>query len=1122
MINHILAGCLLLSLVISTACLSAESNPSVLFYGGIHNKYVVKPLVSMGIDVDVCNDKLSEKLTSSKYNVVIVGTLNESDRATIDDFISKGGGVLVCNPHVTNDKDWTATNEWLSGLGATPRWEVLQDSDPQNVVRDVMGCSLSWSNKIYPPVNEGVNGALTLMWNGTSGCEPPMSFDLSSEWKSVVKGSDSMKSIPDQRQDDYLQKWMPKENGPNSPSLMATRDIGKGRIAVVGIRYYWLFSPPPNCPTTETMLSAGAGGKPSDWLKVFANTFRWLAEPSMKLGIGGTKTPQDLINPPTEVWESLPPLEWKPYGLISEIPDQTQTVGIIGARTSLSSGTGTVRDYVKEAKSAGLQFIVFLEDSLKMDQEKWDRLVQECKDASDKGFAAIPGLTYEDAQGDHLYAFADEVKFPKPNMLLDDGRLATIKDYRTRALFDYVNEYLQQKALTGYWRHKENYIHFADYKLYNSFPVYTFDNGKQVDDAFNEYAYFMGIGGGQAILAFEIMTSPDQVKERAKNGWKVISYRSLDEIRSKWFESAWSFHGMMSQYITNGPKITLWQGPNRLINPNGQWWRPDLSEFRIQIRAESEAGLESVTIYDGGRVLRRWYPNGAKTFEKEIILSNCQQMGIFPVVKDQMGRKAIGMESWNRNCIMEEFFCSDRCNFLGSARLKTRSGQQYWTPVGFQANMGITPSKGSLNVSLQPAVSLTFDSPTLPIDGAPAGYPTVSLHFEPKIPGELDNIFAYPDTYMVSPEIAIGQAQYMLGYDPAEYGAKVTPLGHPYEQPQNGGSGANAWSSWHKLVPTKVATGFVRTYACNWIPETFRIGWFEVNLVTKDILKDTIKTMFADGNQWVIWNGEEIIASPNTGKTRDIPNVFGRRTYATLEHPGGSVMVIGFGDELKYDYDKGTFSLSYNTAIFKENEIPKGKLIDYQIAFVGASSGTTTDNMLDFARKFGVADPGKTAYTLDVKQGRLIDKYLILTLNAEEKGIEAKISKTDLPGFLPVKVEKLNDNWSVYLLDKARPFPNFRALPVRDGSAYAQLDLNDADMDLFIGHPVICDNPSVNITLSWVRSGEWYIEAHNPSNDSAKVNLTTAKGWTIFDFNQSIRLDPGSSQTWLVNEKTPH
>ena len=47
----------------------------------------------------------------------------------------------------------------------------------------------------------------------------------------------------------------------------------------------------------------------------------------------------------------------------------------VGApRTAISTGTGTVADYVSEAKSAVLEFIVFLEDAMKMDQAAWDRL----------------------------------------------------------------------------------------------------------------------------------------------------------------------------------------------------------------------------------------------------------------------------------------------------------------------------------------------------------------------------------------------------------------------------------------------------------------------------------------------------------------------------------------------------------------------------------------------------------------------------------------------------------------------------------------------------------------------------------------------------------------------------
>ena len=1118
MVSQFAAGCLLMLLLVSTACFSDENRPSVLFYGGVHSKYVVNPLVEMGIEVDSASNDLAQKLETGKYNVVVVGTLNEADRTAAKEFVSRGGGVFVCSPQVPWDDpaDWTATNDWLTELGARPRWEVFQDSEQENIARDVMGCALSWSGDVSPPVDEGVRGVLTLMWNGTTGCEPPMSFDLSPDWKTVVKGSDSMNSRPSTRHDKFLQKWMSEENGPNAPALMAIREAGKGRMAVMAIRYYWIFSPPQNCPTTEAMLTAGAGGKPSDWLRAFANTFRWLAEPSMQAGMGGGRTPDELMNPPVQAWEPAPPQDWDSAGTVSDVPDQSQTRGILGARTSLSSGSETVSDYAKAARAVGLQFIVFLEDSLKMTQAEWDKLVQECEDASDEDFAAIPGLTYEDSQGNHLYAFADEVKFPKPDMVLEDGRLATNRSHRTRALFDYVNEYMNQKILSGYWRHDENVLHFADYKLYNSFPIYSFEDGKQVDDAFDEYQYFMSIGGCHAALAFEIMNSPDQVTERAGKGWQVVSYRKLSEIRSKWHASAWSFHGMMSQYITNGPRILLWQGPNRLINPNGQWWRPDLWEFRILLRAASDAGLKSVTIYNGDKVFRRWYPQGAETFEKELVLSNCQQMGLFPVVEDMEGRKAIGMQSWNRNCIMEEFFCSDRCNFLGNARLRARSGQQVWTQVGVQANMGITPSKGRFNLSWQPAVHLTLNSPTLPIDGAPAGYPTIALQMEPQIPGELKYVFAYPDTYLLSPEIAIGGARHKLGYDPAEEGAEVTPLGHPYEQPQHGGVHANAWGSWHRLVPTLKAEGWTRIYACNWLPEEFRIGWHETYLTTKDTVLlekgDGVRVMYTPGEEWMLWRGDQAIASPQDGEST---GDFTRGAYATLEHPGGSIVVVAMGDELRYDYRGGTFSLYCKSG---EAQLPEGDILHYQVAFAGASSGTTTAQMTDFAGKFGVAKPGTTAYILDLKQGKLIDNYLILRLDGQGAGAEFSIPGTDMPGFLPVSVEGLNDNWSVHLLDRARKWPNHRALPIRDGRSFAQLDLKEADVDVFMGHPVTCDHPELKILVSWVKPGQWFVEAHNAGDEVVEAELVSNPAWTLFDFQEAVKLLPGESRTWQISE----
>jgi len=470
---------LLIAIVTGLIALTASAaNPAVLFYGNVHREYVAKPLIAMGFEVDVCPiGKLSDYLKGDKYNVVVVSTTDDAERGILDAFMARGGGVFVCNPEgYWHLNIWGPSNEWLVKLGAKPRWELLQDSDKTNLYRDIMGCQLSWSTDVVAPVNDGVRGVLTLTWNSTTGVEPPMSFDFSPDWNVVVRGAATHKTTPEKRNDIPLQPWIPKEPVTGSPALLGIRSFEKGRMAVLGIRSHWLFTVNGNCPTTEAMLTAGTAGKPSDWLKVFANTFKWLAEPSLKAGMGGAVTPDTILNPPVYQWEKAKPLDWSTTPDIKDIPDQPSIRGLIGARTALSSGKGTVADYVKAAKDAKLQYIVFLEDSLVMDQDKWKQLVADCKTASDEGFAAIPGLTYEDAQGDHLYAFADNVQFPKSDMLFEDKRLKTTQSIRSKVYFDYINELIAQKAITGFWNHRGNNLPVVDYKLYNSFPLYSFDN----------------------------------------------------------------------------------------------------------------------------------------------------------------------------------------------------------------------------------------------------------------------------------------------------------------------------------------------------------------------------------------------------------------------------------------------------------------------------------------------------------------------------------------------------------------------------------------------------------------------------------------------------------------------
>ena len=81
------------------------------------------------------------------------------------------------------------------------------------------------------------------------------------------------------------------------------------------------------------------------------------------------------------------------------------------------------------------------------------------------------------------------------------------------------------------------------------------------------------------------------------------------------------------------------------------------------------------------------------------------------------------------------------------------------------------------------------------------------------------------------------------------------------------------------------------------------------------------------------------------------------------------------------------------------------------------------------------------------------------------------------------------------------------------------IDLNEDDLDVFIGHPVTADNPDVKLLVSWESPGAWFVEVNNSTDKPIKTTLTSSPGWTLFKFKETVDLAPGSSKTWTVNGK---
>src|SRR4030095_12752744 len=148
-----------------------------------------------------------------------------------------------------------------------------------------------------------------------------------------------------------------------------------------------------------------------------------LAAPSLQSGtLGAYVTPADRLVAP-----NLRPEAMAAYAEVPSRPDDPALLqppsnsalfkGLIGAQTSLSGGTGSVSEYAAAAKQAGLYFLVFLEDSARLDAAKLEQLKSECRQYSDGQLILYPGYRIDNNIGNHLFLFGDGAIIPPSNVL---------------------------------------------------------------------------------------------------------------------------------------------------------------------------------------------------------------------------------------------------------------------------------------------------------------------------------------------------------------------------------------------------------------------------------------------------------------------------------------------------------------------------------------------------------------------------------------------------------------------------------------------------------------------------------------------------------------------------------
>jgi hypothetical protein len=154
---------------------------------------------------------------------------------------------------------------------------------------------------------------------------------------------------------------------------------------------------------------------------------------------------------------------------------------------------------------------------------------------------------------------------------------------------------------------------------------------------------------------------------------------------------------------------------------------------------------------------------------------------------------------------------------------------------------------------------------------------------------------------------------------------------------------------------------------------------------------------------------------------------------------------------------------------------------------------------------------GEPGYAVELERGRVVSTALVLRLEAEGAGVAGLIPRAELPMALPVVLEGLNPNWPTVLVDRASG--RWRPLGMLGATAYATVDTEAQDWNLYVGHPVTASRPEVVLSLTQIAPEEWMLEAHNPTDEAVEVTVQPAEGCGLLDWaGASWRLAAGTSR----------
>ncbi len=388
------------------------------------------------------------------YNVVVSGLgMANADMSlgrtqqTIDAlnrYLQAGGGVLVFGSFGQANVAKPPQDAFLKPIGLTALFDEMPD-DPKTAAT-----ATAWKIRFAPAnaiTESPVTADVKTLWypvprDRIGAQNHTISFVADSSWQVLIRGSESS----------LTRKGALQDSSPSQPGtykdrvpLAAIRQVGKGRIMYLGITQEYLVGVYANSTLEGIVLDRGLNQTPSHGYTLLANGLRWLAEPSLADGqLGGAAMQASLLDNPNKVRVG------RPYAWPAQInfpAIEPALPGLIGARTSYSSGKATADQWADKAKAAGLAWIVFLEDFTKLSAEDFQKLKADCARLSSADFAAIPGLAIDDEVGNHYFYCNSSCPYPERKFLTENGKAFRSRNTQIKPKDPYIPGQLAMTTL---------------------------------------------------------------------------------------------------------------------------------------------------------------------------------------------------------------------------------------------------------------------------------------------------------------------------------------------------------------------------------------------------------------------------------------------------------------------------------------------------------------------------------------------------------------------------------------------------------------------------------------------------------------------------------------------------